>query len=578
MNELRRLWQLFQPYRTWMLVGTLAAILTLLANVTLMAAAGWFLTAMAAAGAAGVAMNYFTPAALIRGSAMIRTAGRYGERLVNHEATFRLIASLRVWFYQHLEPLAPARLQQYHSGDLLSRIRADIDALDNLYVRVLVPVAVANVSIVLFTIFLLFYHPLLALSGLTFLVLAGVGLPIWSQARGLAPGRRIAEDEAALRTAVIDGVQGLAELTLYGAAERQARHIDSLSRRLIADQTRLSSDHGLTQAAVGLCASLSLWVLLWIAIPLVDDGRLMPPQLAMLALFTLASFEAVAPLPQAFQMLGRTLAAAHRLFAIVDTEPAVAEPSPPSPRPERFDIEFADVRFSYPDAPRPAVSGIRLQVPQGTRAAVIGATGSGKSTLFNLLLRFWAPDSGSIRVGGHDILDFHGDDLRRHIAVVSQHTHLFDATIRENLLIANPDAPQAAIEAACRVAQIHDFIAELPEGYDTWVGETGVRLSGGQGRRIAVARALLKDAPILLLDEPTEGLDAATERDLMQALDTLMVGRTVLLITHRPAGLDWVDQVLVLDQGRELARGDVSVIPQAMQAALLPLRAEAETR
>ena len=578
MNELRRLWQLFQPYRTWMLVGTLAAILTLLANVTLMAAAGWFLTAMAAAGAAGVAMNYFTPAALIRGSAMIRTAGRYGERLVNHEATFRLIASLRVWFYQHLEPLAPARLQQYHSGDLLSRIRADIDALDNLYVRVLVPVAVANVSIVLFTIFLLFYHPLLALSGLTFLVLAGVGLPIWSQARGLAPGRRIAEDEAALRTAVIDGVQGLAELTLYGAAERQARHIDSLSRRLIADQTRLSSDHGLTQAAVGLCASLSLWVLLWIAIPLVDDGRLMPPQLAMLALFTLASFEAVAPLPQAFQMLGRTLAAAHRLFAIVDTEPAVAEPSTPSPRPERFDIEFTEVSFTYPGAPRPAVSGIRLQVPQGSRAAVIGATGSGKSTLFNLLLRFWAPDSGSIRVGGHDILDFHGDDLRRHIAVVSQHTHLFDATIRENLLIANPDAPQAAIEAACRVAQIHDFIAELPEGYDTWVGETGVRLSGGQGRRIAVARALLKDAPILLLDEPTEGLDAATERDLMQALDTLMVGRTVLLITHRPAGLDWVDQVLVLDQGRELARGDVSVIPQAMQAALLPLRAEAETR
>ncbi|NVZ08772.1 thiol reductant ABC exporter subunit CydC [Allochromatium humboldtianum] len=578
MNELRRLWQLFRPYRVWMLVGTLAAILTLLANVTLIAAAGWFLTAMAAAGAAGVAMNYFTPAALIRGSAMIRTAGRYGERLVNHEATFRLIASLRVWFYQHLEPLAPARLQQYHSGDLLSRIRADIDALDNLYVRVLVPVAVANVSIVLFTIFLLFYHPLLALSGLTFLVLAGVGLPIWSQARGLVPGRRIAEDEAALRTAVIDGVQGLAELTLYGAAERQAQHIDSLSRRLIADQTRLSSDHGLTQAAVGLCASLSLWVLLWIAIPLVDDGRLMPPQLAMLALFTLASFEAVAPLPQAFQMLGRTLAAAHRLFAIVDTEPAVAEPSTPSPRPERFDIEFADVRFSYPDTPRPAVSGIRLQVPQGTRAAVIGATGSGKSTLFNLLLRFWAPDSGSIRVGGHDILDFHGDDLRRHIAVVSQHTHLFDATIRENLLIANPDAPQAAIEAACRVAQIHDFIAELPEGYDTWVGETGVRLSGGQGRRIAVARALLKDAPILLLDEPTEGLDAATERDLMQALDTLMVGRTVLLITHRPAGLDWVDQVLVLDQGRELARGDVSVVPQAMQAALLPLRAEAETR
>ncbi|MGQ9658696.1 MAG: thiol reductant ABC exporter subunit CydC [Thermochromatium sp.] len=574
MNELHRLWQLCRPYRAWMLVGALVALLTLLANVTLMAAAGWFLTAMAAAGASGVTMNYFTPAVLIRGSAMLRTAGRYGERLINHEATFRLIAGLRVWFYQHLEPLAPARLQQYHSGDLLSRLRADIDALDNLYVRVLVPIAVAALSLLLFGAFLLLYHPLLALSSLGFLLLAGVGLPIWSQARGLAPGQRLARDEADLRAAIIDGIQGMAELTLYGAAERQAQRIDALSRRLIADQRRLSSDHGLTQAAVGLCASLSLWVLLWIAIPLVNDGRLLPPQLAMLALFTLASFEAVAPLPQAFQMLGRTLASARRLFALIATEPVVREPDTPSPRPERFDIEFADVSFSYPDAPRPAVSGIRLQVPQGTRAAVIGATGSGKSTLFNLLLRFWAPDSGTIRLGGHDIQEFSGDDLRRHIAVVSQHTHLFDATIRENLLIAKPDADQSEIEAACRVAQIHDFIAALPEGYDTWVGETGVRLSGGQGRRIAVARALLKDAPILLLDEPTEGLDAATERDLMQALDTLMVGRTVLLITHRPAGLDWVDQVLVLDQGRELARGDVSVIPQAMQAALLPLRAE----
>lgn len=569
MTELIRLWKLFRPYRSWMLLGTTAAIITLIANVTLMAAAGWFLTAMASAGLAGVAMNYFTPAAIIRASAIIRTVGRYGERLINHEATFRLIASLRVWFYQHLEPLAPARLQQYHSGDLLSRIRADIDALDNLYVRVLVPVVVAGVSILAFTLFLLFYHPILAVSGLIFLLLAGVALPIWSQTRGQLPGQRIAEDEGALRTAVIDGVQGMAELTLFGGTERQAQRIDALSRRLVADQARLSSDHGLTLAAVGLCASLSLWVLLWLAIPMVQNGLILGPQLAMLALFTLASFEAVAPLPQAFQLLGRTLAAARRLFSIVDTKPAVAEPSGASPRLSRFDLEFTDVGFSYPDAPRPALCDIRLQVPHGSRAAVIGATGSGKSTLFNLLLRFWAPDSGTIRIGGHDILDFHGEDLRRHIAVVSQHTHLFDATIGENLLIANPDASQGAIEAACRVAQIHDFIAELPEGYDTWVGETGVRLSGGQGRRIAVARALLKDAPILLLDEPTEGLDAATERDLMQALDKLMTGRTVLLITHRPAGLDWVDQVLVLDQGRELAHGDTSVVPEAMQSALL---------
>lgn len=569
MSELWRLWTLFRPYRLWMLLGTLLAILTLLANVMLMAVSGWFLATMAIAGAAGISMNYYVPAVLIRGSAIVRTAGRYGERLINHEATFRLIASLRVWFYSHLEPLAPARLQAYHSGDLLSRIRADIDALDNLYVRVLVPVVVAAVSILLFTVFLFLHAPALALAGLIFLLLAGAVLPIWSECRGRAPGQRIAEDEAILRSAVIDGVQGMAELTVYGVTERQAQRIDDLSHRLIADQARLSSDHGLTQAAVFLCAGLSLWVLLWLAVPMVREGQILPPNLAMLALFTLASFEAVAPLPQAFQLLGRTLAAARRLFAIVDTEPAVVEPTGPSPQPTHFDIAFKQVTFSYPDAARPAITDINLHVPAGTRAAVIGATGSGKSTLFNLLLKFWAADAGQIQIGGADIAEFRGDDLRHHIAVVSQHTHLFDATIRENLLLADPDASQDAIEDACRVAQIHDFIAELPEGYDTWVGETGVRLSGGQGRRIAIARALLKDAPILLLDEPTEGLDATTERDLMQALNRLMVGRTVLLITHRPAGLDWVDQVLVLDDGRTVAHGDASVVPQAMQSTLL---------
>lgn len=569
MKDLLRLWTLFRPYRGWMVAGILIALLTLIANVALMALAGWFITAMAVAGAAGIAINYFAPAALIRLSAIVRTAGRYSERLVNHEATFRLIAELRVWFYRHLEPLAPAGLQLYHSGDLLSRLRADIDALDNLYVRVLVPVAVAAISAVLFFIFLLLHDPLLALSGLVFLLLAGAILPIWSQAQGRGPGRRLADDEAELRAAVIDGVQGMAELTIYGANERQARRVDDLGRRLIADQSKLSSDHGLTQAAVGLSAHLSLWVLLWLGIPMVHDGTLMPPQLAMLALFTLASFEAVAPLPHAFQLLGRSLAAARRLFTVVDTRPAVAEPTTPSPRPERFDIQFNGVGFSYPGAAEPAVSDIHLEVPEGTRAAVVGATGSGKSTLFNLLLRFWGPDTGDIRIGGYSIADFQGDDLRGHIAVVSQQTHLFDTTIRENLLIAAPDASQEDIDAACRVAQIDEFITELPDGYDTWVGETGVRLSGGQARRIAVARALLKDAPILLLDEPTEGLDAETERSLMQALDRLMIGRTVLLITHRPAGLDWVDRVLVLDQGREVAHGDAKVIPEATQGALL---------
>ncbi len=569
MTELKRLWVLFRPYRLWMLLGTVAALLTLLSNVMLMAAASWFLAAMATAGAAGVAMNYFVPAALIRGSAMFRTGGRYAERLITHEATLRLLASLRVWFYRQLEPLAPACLQSYHSGDLLSRIRADIDALDNLYVRVLVPVVVAAISIVLFSLILFNLSPLLALSSLSCWLLAGVALPIWAQARGREPEQQLIADASTLRSTVIDGIQGMAELTVYGAGERHAQHLDAVSRRLLVAQARLSNDHGITLAAISICAGLSVWLVLWQSIPQVRSGELAAPYLALLAVFTLASFEAVAPLPQAFQLLERSLAAARRLFEIVDTTPAVVEPLSASPALDNYDLILEQVTFRYPHADRPALVNINLHLPPGSRVAVIGASGSGKSTLLNVLLRFWTVDSGCIRLGGHDSGAFHSDDWRRYFAVVSQHTHLFDATIRENLLLANPAATQSALEAACQVAQIHAFIAALPDGYDTWVGETGVRLSGGQGRRIAVARALLKDAPIVLLDEPTEGLDATTERELMVALDHLMRGRTVLLMTHRPAGLDWVDQVLVLDDGRELARGDVAVVAAATQAILL---------
>jgi ATP-binding cassette subfamily C protein CydC len=559
MKNLLRLLRLLGPYRGWMALGALLALITLVANWTLMATSGWFIAAMAVAGAGGLSMNYFTPAALIRASAILRTLGRYSERLVTHEATLRQLAGLRVWFYTHLEPLAPARLQQLHSGDLLSRIRSDIDALDNLYLRTLVPAAVAVVGLALCFAFLASFDLGIALLTTGMLMVAGVLIPLWTQARGAAPGRRLVESQAALRSLAIDGIQGLPELLVYGAEGRQAERLHALSQALTADQDRMSDYAGLSQAAIGLTANLALWGVLWLAIPLVGPpgagAPLAPPSLALLALFTLAAFEAVAPLPLALQHLGGTLAAARRLFEIVDAEPAVAEPLGPSPIPVRFDLEVRGVSFAYPGSERQALAELDLQVPEGGRIAVVGASGAGKSTLLNLLLRFWAPDQGQIRLGGHDLAAFRGDDLRRHIAVVSQHSHLFAASIRDNLLLADPGATQAALERACAVAQIHAFIAALPEGYDTWVGETGVRLSGGQARRIAIARALLKDAPILLLDEPTEGLDGATEASLMAALHRLMAGRTVVLITHRAVGLEPMDEILVLDNGRIWARG-----------------------
>jgi ATP-binding cassette subfamily C protein CydC len=521
-----------------------------------MAVSGWFIAAMAVAGAAGVSMNYFTPAAVIRACAILRTGGRYGERLITHDTTLRLLTGLRVWFYDRLEPLAPARLQRYRSGDLLSRICADIDTLDQLYLRMLVPMITALAGGLVLVLFLLNYNLRLALILLAFLLMAGVGVPWLTQRLGDAPGRRALAAKSDLRTVAVDGVQGLAELQAHGAGDGKAELLGALSRRLANEQEGLSSLTGLSQALLGLAVNLALWLVVWTAVPLVEDGSIPPPGLAMLALFTLAAFEAVAPLPGAFQALGEMRAAAERVLEVLDAAPEVPEPATPASIPRGFDIRFDRVVFTYPGASRPALSGIELDCPEGARVGIMGPTGSGKSTLVSLLLRFWAPDQGSITLGRVDIARLRGEDLRRRVAVVCQHTHLFTGSIRENLLLANREASPGQLEHACRAAEIHRFVASLPNGYDTQVGENGLALSGGQARRLSIARAILKDAPILVLDEPTEGLDGPTARALMATLDRVMEGRTVLLITHRPEGVERMDEILFLDQGRVVIRGD----------------------
>jgi ATP-binding cassette subfamily C protein CydC len=542
-KDLLRLLGLFAPYRYWMGLGVVLSLLTLAANVGLLALSAWFITAMAAAGLAGVSMNYFTPAAMIRAFAIVRTGGRYLERLVTHEATLRLLSELRVWFYRHLEPLAPARLQHYRGGDLLSRIRADIDALDRFYLQVLVPSLVAVLGVAAGLWLLLRYDAGIAWTVTIALILAGGVVP-WLMARlGRRPGQRMVDTEAELRSAVVDGVQGLAELEVYGAADRQGVRLDRLGRGLAEDQARMARLAGTSQAALLLFANLSLWGVLWLGIPLIGEGRLNGAQLAMLALFASAAFQAVLPLPEAFQALGRTLRAARRVFEIVDAEPEVIDPPGPSPIPRGFGIQLRGVGFRYRQGDDWVLEDFDLSLEEGEKVALVGPTGSGKSTVASLLLRFREYRQGSIRLGGHELRSYRAEDLRRLIATVSQHTHLFNTTIRENLLIANPEAPLAALQRAAEAARIDGLIRSWPEGWDTYVGEAGRKLSGGQARRVAIARALLEDAPILILDEPTEGLDAATEREIMASIHDLMERRTVLLITHRTVGLEGMDRV-----------------------------------
>ena len=556
MSWLFQLLILFRPYLGWILLGILVSTMTLFANVALMAISGWFITAMALAGAAGVSMNYFTPAAIIRATAIIRTGGRYLERLVTHEATFRLLAQLRVWFYRHLEPQVPIVFETHRSGDLLSLIRADIDTLDNLYVRVLVPVSVALIGIITLTLVMSVYDAQLALILLSMLLLAGLVLPVWIGRLGQKPGKQVIDTSSALRTSVVDGVQGMAELTVCGATEEVARKVAETSRQLIQAQEKMSHVAGFSQTGMLLISNLTLWAVMLVAIPLTVAGSIEPQELAMLALFTMAAFESVMPLPEAFRMLGLTRASANRLFDLVNQAPVIREPTVGKVISGLFDIQFDAVDFRYSEKTPQVLKNINLNLTPGIRMGVVGPTGSGKSTLIQLLLRFREPENGEIRLSDTSLSEFNGEDIREKIAVVPQKVYLFNTTIRDNLKVANPDANAEMLEKACRVAQIHDFIISQPDGYDTWVGETGIKLSGGQARRIAIARALLRDFQLLVLDEPGEGLDMATQQAMMESLYDHLGDRGLLIITHQSVGLDRLDEIVVLENGRIVERGD----------------------
>ena len=549
MKDLLRLLRLFRPYAGALAGGVALNVVVILSNVALLALSGWFIAAMALAGLGRVPIEYFAPAAAIRGLAIIRTGSRYGERLVSHDATFRLLAGLRVWLYARLEPLAPAALQSRRGGDLLSRLRADVDSLDNLYLRVLAPTIAAAICVLCLVTFLALYSVPVAVLLAAGLLASGVILPLLAQRVGRVPGRRAVALRSDLRATVTDSVQGLGELLVAGADARQSATVSDLSAALVAQQRRLARTAAVAASLAGLASQLALWGALLLSIPLVRSGALTGPDLAMISLFVLASFEAVAPLPAAYLALGETLAAARRIFELVDAAPAIVEPGPGARPPQRPALRIRGLRMRYADGAAPALDGLDLDVSAGGSLGILGPSGSGKTSLFNVLLRFWDYE-GDVAIGGVALRDLDGDAARALFGVVSQQTHLFNRSIRDNLRLAWPDATDADLMEALRAAHLEDDVRRLPEGLDTLIGENGARFSGGQARRLSIARALLKDAPILLLDEPTEGLDAASEAAVLDALAVLARGRTTLLITHRMPALRIVETTVTLEHGR----------------------------
>lgn len=554
---------------SWRLVAlsVLLGALTVGANVSLMGTSAWLIStaalhpSVAELQVAIVGVRFF---------GISRAVFRYAERLVSHDVTFRLLARLRVWFYERLEPLAPARLMDYRAGDLLARIVGDVETLENFYVRVVAPPLVAILTGLGVSLFLASYYPPLAAVSMGCFLGLGVLLPLSSLLLGREPGRALVSLRARLNARLVEGIQGLPDLLAYERADDHAAQIATLGRAYGRAQRRMARISGLHSALATLLTNLGLWLVLFLAIPQVTAGSIPGPMLAALALLTLASFEAVTPLPLAAHMWESVRAAAGRLFEIVDAEPVVSDQlavvsdqlavvsdqlAVAKPRITDDTLRIIDLSFTYPGQTAPALQHVTFNLHPGNKLAIVGPSGAGKSTLVHLLMRFWEYRSGDILLGGESLHGLEQDEVRARFAVVSPQAYFFNASVRDNLRLARPSASQEEIEQAAQQAHIHEFILSLSQGYDTLIGEQGQRLSGGERQRLAIARALLKDAPILILDEPTANLDALTEQQVLTTLFEVMRGRTSLLITHRLIGLENVDEILVLEGGQIVERG-----------------------
>ncbi|MFJ2444509.1 thiol reductant ABC exporter subunit CydD [Streptomyces sp. NPDC087658] len=485
-----------------------------------------------------------------------RAVFRYAERVVSHDAVLRMLADLRVSVYRRLERIAPAGLRETRRGDLLSRLVADVDELQDYWLRWLLPVGSAllvAVGAVGFTAWLLPEAGAVLAVGL---LAAGVGVPLLTGTVTRRAERRLAPARGLLAAQAAELFQGLAELTVAGALG------DRLSRARRADGTLTAiASRGATANALGgglsaLACGLTVVAAAFAGVQAVGAGRLAGVELAVIVLTPLAAFEAVTGLPQAVRYRQRSRRSAERVCEVLDAPVPVHEPERPVVAPgSPFPLEARGLAARYPGQRRDALSGLDLTLTAGRRVAVVGPSGSGKTTLAQVLLRFLDAREGSCRLGGTDIAALDGDTVRRFVGLCAQDAHLFDSSVRENLRLARTDATDGELRDALRRARLLDWVDALPAGIDTLVGEHGARLSGGQRQRLALARALLADFPVLVLDEPAEHLDLATADALTADLLAATEGRTTLLITHRLQGLDTVDEVIVLDGGRPVQRG-----------------------
>jgi thiol reductant ABC exporter CydC subunit len=551
--SLLRTWRLARPAAGRLALATLLGAGAVAAGIALLATSGWLISraserpSVVALGVAIVGVRLF---------ALCRGVLRYCERLVGHDASLRSLADVRVEVFERLEALAPAGLPAFRDGDLLARLVADVDALQDLLLRVLPPYGIALVVGLGTVVILWWVLPAAAIALGVSLLLAATAVPWLTLRLARRSEARQAAARGELTASVVDLLEGAQDLVAYGATEAQLSRIARADDELTAIATAGSTTTGAGTALTTLLIGLAVWASLVAGVRAVHSGRLGGPLLAVIVLTPLAAFELVSGLPAATQALERVRRSAGRILAVIDAPDPVREPAAPvAPAVPPVGLSVQGLRARHlPDGPW-ALDGVDFDVPPGRRIGVVGPSGAGKSTLAGVLVRFVEYQGGSVTLGGTELSALGGNDVRRLVGLAAQDAHVFDTTVRENLLLARRAASEDDLRLALERARLLDWVQQLPRGLDTEVGSRGARLSGGQRQRLAMARVLLAGFPVLVLDEPGEHLDTATADRLTADLVEATEGQSTVLITHRLAGLDAMDEILVLDAGRVVERG-----------------------
>ena len=544
MSALRRIAALAPAPRGELALSIALGAAAVAFGIGLMASAGYLI---ARAAERPAILSLTTVIVAVRFFGLARPVARYLERLASHDLAFRVLAALRVRFYERIERLAPAGLAQFRRGELVGRMVGDVDALQGLYLRGLGPPLVALPVGALAVGAAAFVLPLAGALLATGLLVAGVAVPALSGILVRSSGRARTQANGELSADLVELLRGGPELLVYGRETDALERFRAAEGRAADAARRDASAAGVGDALLVLDTGVTTLAVLAAAVAASAAGDLDRVLVAALTLLALASFECVAPLPLAARERSTVRAAGGRVLEVVEREPTVVDPPCPAAPPVGVPVVCVeDVRARYPHSSVPVLDGFGLTLRPGARVALVGPSGAGKTTVVNLLLRFLDPEEGRVALDGVDVRALRQDDVRRVFAVAGQDSHLFSTSIRENVRIGRPGATDAEVDDALSLARLGAWVDSLPDGAGTLVGEEGAELSGGQRQRVVVARALLSDAPVLLLDEPTAHLDPGTAEALVRDVFEAAGARSVLLVTHRPEGLELVDQIVAL--------------------------------